>query len=87
MKHKTDPVKKNMDKLHKPKTFKQRKREDKEKVAELSASQFLEKELGLKVHSIQNIKTIFEQIKDNLEPWKKKLWLDYYKKYGTVKLQ
>jgi aspartate carbamoyltransferase regulatory subunit len=65
----------------------QEKLGDKEKVENRSATQFLEQELDLKVHSIQNIETIYEQIKDTLEPEIKELWLDYYNKYGVVKLQ
>ncbi|MBD3206536.1 aspartate carbamoyltransferase regulatory subunit [Candidatus Bathyarchaeota archaeon] len=65
----------------------QEKLGDKEHVEERSATQFLERELNLKVHSIQNIHTIYDQIKDTLEPELKEIWLDYYEKYGVVKLQ
>ncbi len=65
----------------------QEKLGDRDHVENRSATQFLEQELDLKVHSIQNIKTIYEQIKDTLEPEMKQLWLDYYNIYGIVKLQ
>jgi len=65
----------------------QEKLGDRDHVEDRSATQFLEQELDLKVHSIQNIKTIYEQIKDTLEPEMKQLWLDYYNIYGIVKLQ
>jgi aspartate carbamoyltransferase regulatory subunit len=65
----------------------QEKLGDKDRVEEWSATQYLEKELGLRVHSIQNIRTIYEQIKDTLDPEIKQLWLDYYNKYGVVKLE
>jgi aspartate carbamoyltransferase regulatory subunit len=65
----------------------QEKLGDKEHVEERSATQFLERELNLKVHSIQNIHTIYDQIKETLEPELKEIWLDYYEKYGVVKLQ
>jgi aspartate carbamoyltransferase regulatory subunit len=65
----------------------QEKLGDKDHVEDRSATQFLEKELDLKVHSIQNINTIYDQIRDTLEPEIKELWLDYYDKYGIVKLE
>jgi orotate phosphoribosyltransferase len=64
----------------------QEKLGDKEHLENRSATQFLEEELNLGVYSIQNIQTIYAQIKDTLEPEMKKLWLDYYDKYGVVKL-
>ena len=60
---------------------------DIEKIEEHSAVQYLEEELGLKVFSIQNIKTIYGLIKGNLDEDLKKLWIDYYQKYGIVKLE
>jgi orotate phosphoribosyltransferase len=60
---------------------------DRDNVEERSAVQHLEEELGLKVYSIQNIQRIYNLIKDSLEPEMRKLWIDYYAKYGTVKLE
>jgi hypothetical protein len=54
---------------------------------EHGAVEYLEKELGLNVFSIQNIKTIYALIKDSLDEGMRKLWLDYYEKYGTEKLE
>ena len=59
---------------------------DKDNVEDISAVQYLEKELGLNVHSIQNIQTIYGFIKDSLSEEMRGLWLDYYRRYGTVKL-
>jgi orotate phosphoribosyltransferase len=60
---------------------------DTENIEELSAAQYLEDVMGLKVFSIQNIKTIYSLIKDSLDEDMKKLWLDYYDKYGVEKLE
>jgi orotate phosphoribosyltransferase len=60
---------------------------DRDNVEERSAVQHLEEELGLKVYSIQNIQRIYNLIKDSLEPEMRKLWIDYYAKYGTVRLE
>jgi orotate phosphoribosyltransferase len=56
------------------------------KIEEQSAVQYLESVLGLKVFSIQNIKTIYELIEENLDEDIRQLWLDYYDKYGIEKL-
>ena len=60
---------------------------DAENIADLGAVEYLEKELNLNVHSIQNIKTIYGLIKDGLDDEMRKLWLDYYSKYGITKLE
>jgi orotate phosphoribosyltransferase len=64
----------------------QEKMGDSENIEDISASGYIEKELGIKVISIQNIKTIFNLIKDSLEPKMQKIWKDYYKKYGVTEL-
>ncbi len=56
-------------------------------VADLSAAQFMEQELGVKVFSIQRFTGIYKLVKDSLEPEMKKLWIDYYTKYGVSKLE
>ncbi len=56
-------------------------------IEEYGAVEYLEQELGLKVFSIQNIETIYSLIKDSLDEGMRKLWLDYYEKYGTEKLE
>ena len=48
---------------------------------------YLEVELDLNVHSIQNIRTIYGLIKDGLDEDMRKLWLDYYSKYGIAELE
>lgn len=60
---------------------------DAENIEELSAVENIEKELGIKIFSIQNIETIFNLIKESLDPDLRKHWLNYYEKYGTVKLR
>jgi aspartate carbamoyltransferase regulatory subunit len=65
----------------------QEKMGDAEHVEAKSPTENIEEELGIKVFSIQNIKTIYSLIKEGLDPEMKRLWLDYYNKYGTVKLE
>jgi len=60
---------------------------DAERVEERSAVEYLEEELGLKVFSIQNVKTIYSLIKDSLDEEMRRLWIDYYKKYGVIDLE
>jgi aspartate carbamoyltransferase regulatory subunit len=64
----------------------QEKMGDAEKIEELSAVQNLEEGLKLNVFSIQNIASIYNLIKESLDPELRQLWLDYYDTYGTVKL-
>lgn len=60
---------------------------DAENIEELSAVDYIESEVGVRVFSIQNIKTIYNLIKDNLSPEMRRLWVDYYDKYGTERLE
>jgi len=64
----------------------QEKMGDAENIMEFGAVEYLEKELGVKIFSIENIKTIYNLIKNNLDEDVKRLWIDYYDKYGTIKL-
>ena len=65
----------------------QEKLGDTENIEDLGAVEYLEKELNLNVHSIQNIKTIFSLIKDGVSEEMRELWLDYYNKYGITELE
>ena len=65
----------------------QEKMGDTENIEENGAVQYLEEELGLKVFSIQNIQKIYGLIKDSLDEDMRRLWVDYYSKYGTEKLE
>jgi len=65
----------------------QEKMGDAEHIEAKTPTQNIEDELGIKVFSIQNIKTIYSLIKDGLDPEMKRLWLEYYNKYGIVKLE
>ena len=56
-------------------------------IEEESAVDYLESELRLKVFSIQNVKTIYSLIKDRLDEDVRRLWVDYYQRYGTVQLE
>lgn len=57
------------------------------KVEERSAVDFIQEKLGIKVFSILNSKTIFDLIKDDLPKEVRQCWIDYYEKYGAVKLR
>jgi orotate phosphoribosyltransferase len=59
---------------------------DADNVEDRGAVEYLEEELGLKVFSLENIETIYELIKDSLDEKMRRLWVEYYDKYGTVKL-
>jgi len=65
----------------------QEKMGDTENIEENGAVQYIEEELGLKVFSIQNIQKIYGRIKDSLDEDLRRLWVDYYSKYGTEKLE
>ncbi len=65
----------------------QEKMGDADHIEAKTPSENIEEELGIKVFSIQNIKTIYSLIKDSLDPEMKRLWLEYYEKYGIVKLE
>jgi len=65
----------------------QEKMGDADHIEAKTPSENIEEELGIRVFSIQNIKTIYSLIKDGLDPETKRLWLEYYNKYGAVKLE
>lgn len=60
---------------------------DAEKIEEKSAVENIEEELGVKVFAIENIKTIYGLIRDGLDEGMRRLWVGYYEKYGTVRLE
>lgn len=64
----------------------QEKMGDAEKVEGLSASKSMEEKYGIKCFSILNMEDIYSSVKESLDPQIKDLWVDYYKKYGDVKL-
>ena len=59
---------------------------DRDVVEEKSAVQYLE-DMGLRVFSLESIKIIYNLIKDSLDEETRRLWVEYYDKYGTVKLE
>ncbi|MCW3991404.1 MAG: orotate phosphoribosyltransferase [Candidatus Bathyarchaeota archaeon] len=60
---------------------------DAENIEEMSAVQYLEEKRQLRIFSIQNIETIYGLIKDGLDEEMRRLWVDYYDRYGTVRLE
>ncbi|MBS7653401.1 hypothetical protein KEJ13_09780 [Candidatus Bathyarchaeota archaeon] len=60
---------------------------DAEKVEEKGAVEYLEEVMKVKVFSIQNVKGIYRLIGDDLDEEMKRLWVDYYAKYGTATLE
>ncbi|MDW8063647.1 MAG: orotate phosphoribosyltransferase [Candidatus Caldarchaeum sp.] len=62
---------------------------DRQEVSEeggLSAVEYLEKHLGVKIFPILPASTIYEMIKQDLSPEERTDWISYYNEYGVVKL-
>ncbi len=55
-------------------------------IEDLSATQSIEKTFGIKTHSLLSMQDIFALASPTLSPEIKKAWVDYYEKYGAVKL-
>ena len=66
-------------------TDRQEKLGDAENIEEISAVENIEKQ-GIPVFSILNMQDIFELVKNDLQPEIKQSWIEYYDKYGAVKL-
>ena len=60
---------------------------DAENVGMYSAVEEMEKTYGIKVHSFLRMQDIFDIVKQGLSPDIKQAWIDYYDKYGVVKLR
>lgn len=65
----------------------QEKMDEEGEAQDKSAIEYLEETLGIKVFSMQNIETIYRLIKNSLDEEMRCLWVDYYRKYGTVSLE
>ena len=52
----------------------------------VGAAEQISKKLGVKVYSILNALRIFQSIKDRLSEDEIRMWIEYYNKYGSVKL-
>jgi orotate phosphoribosyltransferase len=65
----------------------QEKLGDVDNIEEQGAVEYLEKELGVKVFSLETITAVYAKIKDSLDDEMKRLWIEYYEKYGTEKLE
>lgn len=64
----------------------QEKMGDAIKVESCSAVENIQKQ-GIPVYSILNMQDIFDLVKDKLSPEIKQCWIEYYNKYGAVKLE
>jgi hypothetical protein len=60
---------------------------DAERVEDKSAVEAFEESLGIKVFPILNMKMIFDEVKDSLKSEIRKAWVEYYEKYGAIKLR
>lgn len=60
---------------------------DAERVEEKGAAEYIEEEMGIKVYSIQNVKGIYRIIRDSLDEDMRRLWIEYYARYGTTTLE
>jgi orotate phosphoribosyltransferase len=65
----------------------QEKMGDAVKVEEKSAVESIQEMFDLKIFPLLNMKSIFENAKNSLNSEIKQCWIDYYKKYGAIKLQ
>jgi orotate phosphoribosyltransferase len=64
----------------------QEKMGDAENIEDKGPIEYIEKEFGLKVFPMLDMKTIFDFVKNDLSEEIRRYWIDYYNKYGTVKL-
>jgi orotate phosphoribosyltransferase len=64
----------------------QEKMGDAIKVEDKSAVESIEEMFGLKIYPLLNMKTIFENVKNDLNKEIKQNWIDYYERYGAIKL-
>jgi orotate phosphoribosyltransferase len=65
----------------------QEKMGDAVKVEDKSAVESIEETFGFKIYPILNMKTIFNLVKNELNKEIKQNWIDYYNRYGAIKLQ
>jgi orotate phosphoribosyltransferase len=56
-------------------------------VEELSASENIEQNFGIKVFPILTMQEVFGMVKGKITPEIKAAWVDYYKKYGAVRME
>jgi len=64
----------------------QEKMGDVNKVDKRSAVDYIQEDFGVKVFSILGLKTIFDLVKSGLSEEVRQSWIDYYDKYGAVKI-
>lgn len=59
---------------------------DMHKIKDMTAVEHLSKQLGVRVFSIERISSIYRLLKDTFDPEMHQLWLDYFSRYGSVRL-
>jgi len=52
----------------------------------VSAVEYIQRKLGMKIFSILPASTMYEMIKRELTPEEQRQWIEYYEKYGAVRL-
>lgn len=62
----------------------QEKRGSTDNIGKETAVQHLSDEFNFNIHSILNMQTIYQQIKDDLSNEIRNLWKEYFRKYGSV---
>ncbi|MEM4255129.1 MAG: orotate phosphoribosyltransferase [Candidatus Norongarragalinales archaeon] len=60
---------------------------DAERVGDLSSTQMIQQSYNLNVYSILTMQEIFEEIKPHIPSDIRQAWVEYYDKYGAVKLR
>lgn len=64
----------------------QEKMGDSLNVGEFSSSEMIRRQYGFNVHAILTMEEIFKEVKPHIPPEIRDLWIEYYDKYGAVKL-
>ncbi|MFH0848474.1 MAG: orotate phosphoribosyltransferase [archaeon] len=59
---------------------------DAEQVERISAVQNIEEQFGIKVFSILSMKRVFDLVKDEISDDIRRIWIDYYDRYGVENL-
>ncbi len=59
---------------------------DAEHVERISAVQNIEEQFGIKVFSILSMKRVFDLVKNEISDDIRRIWIDYYDRYGVVNL-
>ncbi|MFX1253237.1 MAG: orotate phosphoribosyltransferase [Promethearchaeota archaeon] len=65
----------------------QEKMGDAETIEEMSAVEHLEEKYGIRAFAILTMEEIFSMVKDKISEPIKNLWIEYFEKYGVIKLK